>query len=42
VLGDRILSNIGFVGPFIHLFSLNVEDMDSDTLYEVILQSLEE
>jgi hypothetical protein len=42
VLGDRILSNIGFVGPFIHLFSSNVEDMDSDTLYEVILQSLEE
>lgn len=42
VFGERILSNIGFVGPVVHLFSSHVEDMDSDTLYEIILQSLEE
>lgn len=42
VFGERIHSNIAFVGPFIHLFPSNVEDLDSDTLYEVILQSLEE
>jgi len=40
--GYRISSNVGFVGPFVHLFLSNVPDLDSDTLYEVILQSLEE
>jgi hypothetical protein len=39
--GPQKVANLGFSGPFVHLFSANVLDWDCDTIYEVVLQSLE-
>jgi hypothetical protein len=41
-LGDRTHSNVGFSGPFVHLFPSDVSDWEPEAIYEIALQSLEQ
>jgi hypothetical protein len=40
--GDQYRSQVAFVGPFVHLLSSDVTNVDPELLFELVLQSLEE
>ncbi len=40
-IGPQGIANIGFSGPFVFVFPTNILDWDYETIYEVVLQSLE-
>jgi hypothetical protein len=41
-LGNRTHSNIGFSGPFVHLFPSDISDWEPDAIYEIVMQSIEQ
>lgn len=40
-LGPQGVANIGFSGPCVYLFPANILDWDPETIYEVVMQSME-